>query len=183
MHGLNWVDYIIITIIVLSMIISVLRGFVREVLSVFAWILAIWIAMTFASDLAESFNPYVHNAMTRLGLAFFVLFVISLVVAALVNFLIVRMVAKIGLGSIDKCMGLFFGFARGVVLVALILACASLTVMPKQKYWQETYLLPYFNPLEQWMLQYLPTNIGAKLAELSDSTEVQHGKILIAGNK
>ena len=65
-----WVDYAIIAILVVSAGISVLRGFLREALSLLGWVFAFWLALTFADDVSGLFARYVSQPSIRHGLAF-----------------------------------------------------------------------------------------------------------------
>ena len=107
-----WVDYVIIGIIALSAIISVVRGFVREVLSLAGWILAFWVALTFSPQLSTFLAEYIETPTIRLFAAFAGLFIITLILSALVNHLIATIVDKTGLSGTDRMLGIIFGAAK-----------------------------------------------------------------------
>ena len=104
-----WVDYVIIGIIALSAIISVVRGFVKEVLSLLAWGLSFWVALTFSPQLSSFLSNYVETASIRLFAAFAALFIVTLILSALVNHLISTIVEKTGLSGTDRSLGIVFG--------------------------------------------------------------------------
>lgn len=89
-----WVDYLIIGIILISSGISIVRGFIKEVLSLISWILSFWVALTFHSHLATLLVDYVSTPSIRLFAAFFTLFVVTLILGALINHLISQLVEK-----------------------------------------------------------------------------------------
>ncbi|MEO5573004.1 MAG: CvpA family protein, partial [Gammaproteobacteria bacterium] len=120
-----WVDWLIVGIIALSGLIGLLRGLVREALSLIAWVAAIWVAISFSHYVAGLLVEQIPSSTVRLMAAFAGLFVITLMLAALVNYLIAKLVDKTGLSGTDHLLGVFFGIARGVVLVAIIVLLAG----------------------------------------------------------
>jgi membrane protein required for colicin V production len=169
MHSFNLVDLFIIVVIALSVIISLVRGFVREALSLAGWGLAIWVAINFAKPLSEYLQAYITQPLMRLGAAFAILFVVTLILAALINFLVSLFVKKTGLSGTDRMLGMIFGFGRGILLMSLLLLLGQLTPLPKQKVWQQSMLAPNFQPIEEWLMGFLPENIIAKFSTVQNS--------------
>ncbi|MEM1244070.1 MAG: CvpA family protein, partial [Pseudomonadota bacterium] len=83
--SLNWVDYTIIAVIAISTLISIVRGFVREFLSLLLWIVAFWLSFKFAADVAIRFKAYIAQAEVRYLLAFVLIFIITLIVGMFIN--------------------------------------------------------------------------------------------------
>jgi membrane protein required for colicin V production len=156
-----WIDYVIIGIIGLSAVISLVRGFVREALSLAAWVLAFWVAWTFFRELALQLDWFTVPSV-RLGAAFLILFIATLMLGALVNFLVGQLVDKTGLSGTDRLIGILFGAARGAILVAILVLLAGLTPFPNDPWWKESQLIVYFQDLAVWLKQLLPADIGEK---------------------
>jgi membrane protein required for colicin V production len=156
-----WVDYVILGIIGLSSLVSLLRGFMREAFSLAAWILAFWISWTFFRDLSVHLVWFTVPSV-RLGAAFAILFLVTLILGALVNYLVGQLVDKTGLTGTDRMVGVFFGAARGAVLVAIIVLLAGLTPLPNDPWWQESQLIVYFQDLALWLKDLLPPDIAGK---------------------
>jgi len=156
-----WVDYVIIGILGLSAMISLVRGFMREALSLAAWVLAFWVSWTFFRELAVQLDWFSVPSV-RLGAAFAILFVATLMVGALVNFLMGQLVDKTGLSGTDRLIGVFFGAARGAVLVAMLVLLAGLTPFPNDPWWGDSQLIEYFQELAIWLKELLPPDIGEK---------------------
>lgn len=155
----SWVDYVLIGIIALSVIVSILRGFVREALSLASWIAAFWVAMTFSGDIAHILVSYVSTPSVRTIIAFIGLFLVTLIVCGLLGHFIAIMIQKTGLSGTDRLLGIVFGFCRGVLLVALLLLAASYTAIPQDSWWQQSVLIPHFMPVTNWIKQYLPNSL------------------------
>ena len=143
---MNWLDIAILAVIALSMIISLIRGFVREVISLVAWIAAFWAGIRFSEDLAGLLAGYVASPTLQLGIAFALLFVGVLLVGGLVNFAAGKLVGRTGLAGTDRFLGVFFGAARGVLVVAVLILAAGLTALPRETWWQESILAGQVQP-------------------------------------
>ncbi|MEW7979938.1 MAG: CvpA family protein [Candidatus Sedimenticola endophacoides] len=158
---MTWVDYVIIGILILSALISLVRGFVREALSLAAWVVAFWVAWTFFRELATRLDWFTVPSV-RLGAAFAILFIATLMVGALLNFLMGQLVDKTGLSGTDRLLGMFFGAARGAVLVAILVLLAGLTPFPNDPWWTQSHLIGYFQELAIWFKELLPPDIGER---------------------
>lgn len=157
---MTWVDYAIIGIIVLSGLIGLMRGLVREALSLVAWVAAIWVALKFAHPLAAALEAQIAMPSARLMAAFALLFVATLIVAALVNYLIAQLVDKTGMSGTDHLLGVLFGVARGVVVVAILVLLAGATPLPKDPWWQQSVLIEDFQNVAVWLRNYLPSDLA-----------------------
>ncbi len=159
-----WVDYVILGIIGLSSLVSLLRGFMREAFSLAAWILAFWISWTFFRDLAVHLEQWFTVPSVRLGAAFAILFLVTLILGAMVNYLVGQLVEKTGLTGTDRMIGIFFGAARGALLVAVMVLLAGLTPVPNDPWWQQSLLIKYFQDLALWLKDLLPPDIAGKFS-------------------
>lgn len=146
-----WVDFIIPAIITVSAIISLMRGFVREALSLIGWVAAFWVALRFSNSLAELFLSSITMPSLRIVIAFTILFVLTLILAALINHLATHLVDKTGLTGTDRLIGMIFGIARGGVVVAMLVLLAGLTSLPKDPWWNESVMLGHFEELAVWL--------------------------------
>ncbi|HFE37315.1 MAG TPA: CvpA family protein [Gammaproteobacteria bacterium] len=161
---MNTVDYIILGILFVSTGISFIRGFVREVLSLVAWIAAVWVATMFTPQLAVLIENQISNESVRLLVAFLGLFLATLIVASLANTLISHLVKKTGLSGTDRMVGLIFGLARGGLIVSVIVLVAGVTDIPHEPWWQASRLLTHFETLAIWLKGNFPADISTQFA-------------------
>lgn len=151
-----WVDYLIPAVIVTSAVFSLMRGFVREALSLIGWIAAFWIALRFSNSLAELFLVSISVPSLRMVVAFTILFILTLILSALINHLAGDLVQKTGLTNTDRMIGVIFGVARGGVVVSMLVLLAGLTTIPQDPWWEESVLIGHF----QEFAIYLRTNVA-----------------------
>ena len=157
-----WVDIVIPGIIAVSALISLMRGFVREALSLVGWLAAFWIALTFADDLANLFLTGISVPSIRIIVAFTILFVVTLVVMAIINNLAGQLIKKSGLKGTDRMIGMLFGFARGVVVVSVLVLLAGFTTMTQDPWWKESALIDIFHEFAVWLQQMVAPEIKGK---------------------
>lgn len=161
---LNAIDYIILAILLLSTAISFMRGFLREVLSLLAWISAVWLSVSFTPQLSFLLQNQVVNESLRVLISFVSLFVATLIVASLANFLVSQLVKKTGFSGTDRMIGVIFGLARGGVIVAVIVLVIGFTTVPQEPWWKESILLEHFQTLAIWLKGNFPAEMTTKFA-------------------
>jgi membrane protein required for colicin V production len=150
-------------VIVLSALIGLARGFVREVLSLISWILAFWIAFTYAYVASAYFENYLDASTLRIAAAFTVLFVGSLIILTVISFLIYRLLSISGVSGIDRMLGAVFGLVRAAVIVAGFMLVAGVTPLPEEPWWRESMLTKYFQPLTLLLRDLLPAAVSEQL--------------------
>lgn len=160
MSSIHWADVVILAIVTLSALISVWRGFLREVLSLLAWILAFWAGFTFGPMLAGQLAVYVDTPSIRVVLGFAIVFILTLIVLSLLGHLVVKLINKTGLTGTDRILGLLFGIARGVLIVLVLVLLAGLTNVPQDPWWRQSQLLAHFQDGALRVTAYLPAAVA-----------------------
>jgi membrane protein required for colicin V production len=155
---MSWLDLIIIGVIALSALISLIRGFVKESISLITWIVAGLLAFRYFSPMSELLEPFVSTPTIRSVAAFSILFVSTLIIGAIVNFIMSQLVSKTGLSGTDKALGVVFGGARGVLIVTMVVLLASLTPMPEAAWWQDSAMVGFFQQLAGWVKEIIPAD-------------------------
>ena len=116
---MNWLDLAVIGIVGLSAVFAFARGFLREALSIVAWVGAAAITRYGFNWVYAQVDPMVHNPLLSQAIAGFGLFVVSLIVLTILTGFVARMVHASGLSPIDRTLGFIFGLARGAFVVCL----------------------------------------------------------------
>ncbi|MES9940992.1 MAG: CvpA family protein [Candidatus Thiodiazotropha sp. 6PLUC2] len=156
-----WIDILIIAIIALSAVISLIRGFMQEALSLATWIAAFTLAWLFFRTLSVELIPWIDVPSIRLGVSFGLILIGVLIIGAVINHFMKVLVDTTGLSGTDRLIGIFFGVARGAVIVAILVLLAGLTPFPNDPWWHESRLIPYFQEMALWLKSYLPSDIAA----------------------
>ena len=96
----------------------------------------------------------------RIVVAFSVLFIVTLVLAALVNFFASQLVKRTGLTGTDRVLGMFFGILRGAVIVAILVLFAGISTLPQEPWWRGSLLIPHFQGLAIFLRDLLPADVA-----------------------
>lgn len=139
---LQWVDFFFLLVTGISCLFGLWRGFVREVLSLLAWIAAILIARVYSEHLAPSFGGWVDSEAMQQVLAFAALFMATLLIGAIINHLVAKLIAITGLKLTDRLLGSLFGIARGVVIV-MVFVYFGASFFAEEGWWLESRLIPH----------------------------------------
>lgn len=146
---MNWADWTIIAILAISSLISLKRGFIKEALSLVVWVAAVVLAVLFHESLAVLLVNAIDTPSLRELTAFVILFVLSLIVGGLLNYLISELVKITGLTGTDRLLGVIFGFARGLIVVMAILILVPQAIPINQDpWWRQSLLIPEFMAME-----------------------------------
>lgn len=147
---LTGVDWLILAVVAVSTLISLTRGFVKEALSLLSWIIAGLVAWMFGGALADLLVDYIATPSIRIITACAILFVLTLVLGGLINYLIGQLVLVTGLTGTDRFLGMVFGAARGALLVVVAVGLLSLAPVQADTWWRESELIPHFLLVADW---------------------------------
>jgi len=140
---LNFVDYILIAIVGLSMVLSLWRGFVREVISLIGLVAAFLIASRVSGQTGDFLGQWISNGTVADIAGFTLIFVIVMVVVGMIGVIIRRLVDMAALSATDRTLGIFFGAARGMLLIALCFLVYTSYTKPNAPWLKKSMLTPY----------------------------------------
>ncbi len=156
-------DYVVLGIVAVSLMLGLWRGVVSELIALAAWVMAFMAALEFGADAGKAVFTGLADPAIRILAGCVLIFVGVLVLMSLIRLAVRSMVKALGLSLSDRLLGMFFGLARGVLLVMLLVAAGGMTSAPQQPWWKEATLAP---PLETAVLvakPWLPDDLAKKI--------------------
>lgn len=153
---MNPVDWIIVGIVALSVLLGVLRGLVREVMSLAGWIVGIVLAIRYAVPLGRELPVDLAVAEVRTGLAALAIVLGTVLAAGLLAWLIGKLLAAVKLSGTDRLLGALFGLVRAALIVLLAVLFAGRTAVAQQPLWRESLLLPHLEAAVRFASPLLP---------------------------
>jgi membrane protein required for colicin V production len=167
---MNPLDIGVIAIIVLSAIFAFARGFVREALSIVAWVGAAAITVYGFNPVLLFVSPFVNNVLLAQLIAGFGLFVVSLIVLTIATGYLARLVRASALSPIDRTLGFIFGLARGVLIVCLAYLLLDFVQPSERPAWiRDAKSAPYLHQGADLLRQFLPEQLKIKNAVIDDA--------------
>lgn len=168
--GATLLDVVIVLIVVISGILSWLRGFAEELVAILAWVVGLAVAFQFA-EFGAQFIPEIFNEITlgerTYGLTAFhtpvagiVLFLLTFAGVSQLHRIFTRMSKGKESGVLrrgDRAMGLLFGLLRGGALVlVLVLIAGTIPAINEAGFWHESELIPYFVEAAEQVIEWMP---------------------------
>jgi membrane protein required for colicin V production len=158
--NLIWVDYVILGIILISAIIGLFRGFIKEAFSLGTWVVAIIVALRFSQQASIYLADYIEVPSMRIAAAFILLLLLTLILGAMLSYLVSQIVDKTGLTGTDRFAGFLFGIGRGMVVMSVLVLLAGLTPLPQDPWWVESALIGSFQDLSVWLREQIPEGLS-----------------------
>lgn len=150
----------VLAIIGISIVVSMMRGAIKETLSIFGWLAAFYVAKTYAPQLAHLLPQDIPTEALKMLAAFLILFIAVLFINSLLSIAISGIVSKIGLGWLNRFLGVILGFVKGVLVVCVLVLLAGLTSLPKEKVWTDAMLSSPLEMLVKSVLPWLPNSVS-----------------------
>lgn len=168
----TFTDALVVLIILLSAVFAYFRGFVRETLSIGAWIGAAFAALYGFRHARPIARQLISVDMIADAAAVLVVFIVALLVFSLISGFISRRIQGSALSAVDRSLGFAFGIARGVVVVCLILLAINWAVPREQRpdWLVRARTLPAIEMGAQWLLNLLPRDAKSETRSAADET-------------
>ena len=162
--SLTLTDGVLGGILLLSMVVGAWRGLVHELMSLVGWVAAFFVAQWLAQDVAQWLPLWREAApQVRYAVSFVLVFVASMFAAALVSWLLGKVVSTAGLKPVDRSLGGIFGLVRGVVVLLVLAVVVHLLGMRSQDWWQDSRVTPVLGTLLAGLKPVLPQAMQAWL--------------------
>jgi membrane protein required for colicin V production len=156
-------DYIMLAVVAVSALIGLLRGFLREVLSLIAYLVAFVAAIWWGPAVSNWLLGLIDNGLLRTLAAYGAVFVVALMGVGLLNMALGALVDRTGLTPADHGLGALFGAVRGFLLVLVLVGMAGYTQLPEEPWWQQAKTAGAFVKGFQHIKSLLPAGVAELL--------------------
>ena len=153
-------DYLVLFVLVASVVISTMRGLVKEILSLLGWAVAFVVANAYGATLAPMLPALLPGGTVRLMVAFVALFLGVRILMGLLTLAVDALVQAAGLSLADRGLGGLFGLARGIVIVLFGVILCSMTAIPQQDFWKNALLSPMAETGARTVKPFLPAALA-----------------------
>jgi len=153
-------DYVALIVLGLSVLASVMRGAVREVMALVSWIGSAVIALHFAPDVSAWLPAALSSPTLRLAVAFIALLLICLLLFTFVSLAASKLLIRSGMTATDRTLGAVFGLLRGVAILVVLVLVGGLTPLPKEPAWRNAWFSPPLEALALVARSYLPQRVA-----------------------
>jgi len=153
-------DYLVLFVLVSSVVISTMRGLVKEILSLLGWVVAFVVANAYGAKLAPLLPELIPGETVRLMVAFVALFLGVRILMGLLSLALGALIEASGLSLADRGLGGLFGLARGVVIVLAAVILCSMTSIPQQDFWKDALLSPLAETGARTVKPFLPAALA-----------------------
>lgn len=169
-----WLDYLLITVVVVSIVVGLFRGAVRELLGLLVWVAAYLLTVRFAPMLNPHLAGSIESPTSRLVVSNVAIFVGVMILGAIIVSLTSKLVRSIGLGGLDRLLGGVYGVLRGVFMLAAAVLVAGASPLRQETWWEQSRLVPELQPLaealhhlipEQWRTYFAPRDSEVQVLE------------------
>ncbi|MGZ8288879.1 MAG: CvpA family protein [Telluria sp.] len=149
-------DYLVLFVLAASVVISTMRGLVKEILSLVSWVTAFVVANAYGTTLAPMLPSMIPGDAVRLMVAFVILFLGVRILMGLLMLAVDALIKAGGLSVADRGLGGLFGLARGIVIVLAAVILSGMTAIPQQAFWKEALLSPMAETGARTVRPFLP---------------------------
>ncbi len=166
-------DWIIAAIFLVSILVGIFRGFIKESLSLVSWILAIWLAFNFCNQAGEFIHQYIEIPAPKFRewAGFALVFISTLFVFSVITYIVTKVFVRGPIKGIDRVLGLGFGGVRGAAIVVALLVVAKGFGMESSDWWQNSQHIGKFEPFIETVEELFPNSGLTPSEEGGDLTQ------------
>jgi membrane protein required for colicin V production len=158
---MNGADYLILGVLGLSMLLGLLRGFVREAVGLLSWLGGLWLAWRYAHVLEPYLAGRVGEPPISTWAARTLIVLAVLVIGWLIAGILSYMLRHSGLSiMVDRLLGLVTGFIRGAVVVAVFVLLGEFVQLTQTSWWKGSRLMPYAAEGAGWLQSFAETGMS-----------------------
>jgi membrane protein required for colicin V production len=156
-------DIVLLSIITVSAVLGLMRGFIGVLASMLAWVLASWVAFYHGVHVALLLANTAEPTLTELLEGYALCFVGVLLLVGLVGWAVGKLVKGIGLSALDRLLGFGIGLLRGGFVACALLLLLGFTGAPHEAMWKHSRTVPVLLPGALWLRGWLPDWVAEQI--------------------
>jgi membrane protein required for colicin V production len=145
------IDILIALTLVVSIVIGFMRGLVKESISIASLLIAIWAALYFGPAVGDVSKSWLSSSEMQVWFGRILVFAIILSIGGLLGWSISKLIRLSVLGNLDRFLGSIFGAVRGLLLTALLVIAGQFSGFDNDDWWQKSQLVPHFEAVADWV--------------------------------
>jgi membrane protein required for colicin V production len=144
-------DIFIAVVVVVSVLIGFVRGFVKEAISIASLLIAIWAAVFFGPSVGTFSEQWISSVELQTWFGRILIFVVVLTVGGLIGWGLSKLVRLSILSGTDRVLGMVFGFCRSALIVGLLIIGGQFAGFDNDNWWEDSILIPYGEFMADWI--------------------------------
>ena len=157
------IDITLIVFVAISVLIGIYRGFVKEILSVAAWVLAALVAYRYGEAASQYIKPYINQEPLDLAIAYVAVFLIALIAFSVISHIISQIFSSSGMSGFDRILGGVFGILRAAIIIGVLIIVGRYMAMDQQQWWIDSGYMSHFEPLVEWLQGFIPEQYAKEI--------------------
>ncbi|WP_137937846.1 CvpA family protein [Chitinivorax sp. B] len=153
-------DYGVLLIVGFSVLLSVMRGLLRELMALASWVVAFFVARNYTTEVTPLLPDSIPSEELKLLAGFLGLFLGSLLIMTLLTIALAEVIKVVGLSGADRVLGAIFGLVRGCFIVVVLVLLAGLTSLPREPMWKNAMFSPVFEAVALAVKSWLPDGLA-----------------------
>lgn len=172
---MNVLDVALLVILGISVAAGLWKGLIREIMALAGVLAGVLVAFAFSPRLAPELERWIHNQSAAYAASLVLLFVLTLIVAGLLGYLLTKVVELAQLGFANRLLGGAFGVLRGVIIGIFLVLGLTLFVEPSSPILARSAVVPYLAWGARILSTFLPQDTRETLIERLDRLPEEHG--------
>ena len=154
---MNAFDYLAIAVVLISGFYGLMRGVIKEAVSLMAWFLAVWLAFLYSGELSQYLATHIETQLLRSLVVVVVIFASVLIASSIVRRVASVVVEQVGLGGLDHLLGFLFGLVRGGVILMLLILILDLLGFSSDHWWKNSMMIEQLSFIMNVMPDHVPS--------------------------
>jgi membrane protein required for colicin V production len=168
---MNFIDYLILAIVLLSLFVGYFRGFIGEAISLISWLGGLWLAWHYAHLIEPHLGGLIAQPPFSTWAARTLILLAVLVIGWIIGGIVSYFANQSGISlMLDRLLGILFGAIRGVVLVAIFVMLAKQVQLDRTSWWNSSRFMPIAAEVSDWVKGFADSAVSERRRMQTETT-------------